>query len=171
MPKGFKGEARSLAALVKDLDLIRFSARTVMGPQIERHLRRLRLDARGRLEFDSADAVVAMVAGGLGWAILTPLCALPGRAYWPNVSFVPMQEPALLRRLHVIARRGELGDIPRKIADAAILCLRQSLDERLAGYPWMQACCRVPEAGALVVKTSALRAEAPFTADARPSSS
>jgi DNA-binding transcriptional LysR family regulator len=171
LPKEFEGDAGSLAVLAESCDLVRFSARTMLGRQIERHLRRLRLEARGRVEFDNSDAVLAMVAGGLGWAILTPLCALLGRSFWPQVNFVPLPGPVLHRRLHVIARQGELGDIPKKIADAASLCMRRVLDERFEDYPWIASGCHVPGLDAAAVRTAAPRTLAPLRAAARPSSS
>jgi DNA-binding transcriptional LysR family regulator len=171
LPKGFQGDGGSLAVLAESCDLVRFSARTMLGRQIERHLRRLRLEARGRVEFDNADAVLAMVAGGLGWAILTPLCALLGRAFWPQVSFMPLPGPQLHRRLHVIARQGELGEIPRKVADAATLCINRVLDEHFQDYPWIVSGCHIPGVDAAPVRAAAPRMPAPLKAGARPSSS
>lgn len=144
LPKNFAGEAGSLSALAANRDLIRFSARTMLGRQVERHLRRHKVDAKGRIEFDNADAVLAMVASGLGWAILTPLCALLGRPFWPEVKFVPMPGSALHRRLYVIARQGELGDIPNRIADSAAACIQESLRDHFAGYPWIISGCTIP---------------------------
>ncbi|MGO8952706.1 MAG: LysR family transcriptional regulator [Rhodomicrobium sp.] len=144
LPKGFEGDAGSLATLAGEHDIVRFSARTMLGRQIERHLRRLKVDAKGRVEFDNCDAIMATVARGLGWAILTPLCAMLGRPFWPEVKFVPMPGPALHRRLHVIARQGELGDIPARIADAAAQCIRTVLHDHFASYPWIIAGCQIP---------------------------
>ncbi|MFY9642458.1 MAG: LysR family transcriptional regulator [Rhodomicrobium sp.] len=144
VPKDFTGQAESLSALAAQRDLIRFSTRTMLGRQVERHLRRLKVDARGRVEFDNADAILAMVAGGLGWAIVTPLCALLGRSFWPKVKFVPMPGPALNRRLYVIARQGELGDIPNRIANAAVACIQESLYDHFADHPWILSACTIP---------------------------
>jgi DNA-binding transcriptional LysR family regulator len=169
LPKDFEGYDGDLAGLAESHDLVRFSARTMLGRQIERHLRRLRLAARGRVEFDNADAVLAMVAGGLGWAVLTPLCALLGRSFWPQVNFVPLPGPVLHRRLHVIARQGELGDIPRKVADAAASCIRRVLDEQFEDHPWIVSGCRIPNMDAAWLTGPC--ASAPLRAAARPSSS
>jgi DNA-binding transcriptional LysR family regulator len=171
LPKEFEGDPASLAMLAESYDLVRFSPRTMLGRQIERHLRRLRLDARGRVEFDNADAVLAMVAGGLGWAILTPLCALLGLPFWPQVNFVPLPGPVLHRRLHVIARQGELGDIPRKIGVAAALCIRRVLDEHFEDYPWIVSGCHIPGTDAASLRAAAPRIQAPLRAAVRPSSS
>jgi len=144
LPKSFAGGVESLSALAAKRELIRFSGRTMLGRQVERHLRRLRVDAKGRMEFDGADAILAMVANGLGWAIITPLCALFARPFWPEIKFAPMPGPALYRRLYLIARQGELGDIPNRIADAAVACIHSSLEEHFAGHPWIIDGCTVP---------------------------
>ncbi len=81
LPKNYPREGDSLEAISTKLDLVRFSGRTLLGRHIERHLRRLKLEAKGRVEFDNADAILAMVAGGHGWAIVTPLCALLGHPF------------------------------------------------------------------------------------------
>jgi DNA-binding transcriptional LysR family regulator len=76
-----------LAALAEHHPLVRFSARSRTGLEIERHLRRLRLDIPRHQEFDTPHGVAAAVAAGLGWAITTPLCmaeaALPEGAAPP----------------------------------------------------------------------------------------
>ncbi len=145
LPKDFAGDSVNLPALAAQHDLIRFSARTMMGRQVGRHLERLKADTTGRLEFDSATAILAMVTAGLGWAVITPLCALLGRAFWSEVRFVPMPGPALHRRLYVVARHGEFGDIPRRIANAAIERNRKSLHNHFADYPWILEGCTIPD--------------------------
>lgn len=145
LPRDYEGEVHSLATLAEEHLFVRFSARTMLGRDIERHLRRLKVDAKGRVEFDNPDAIIAMVAGGLGWAIVTPLCALVGRPFWDGVKFAPMPGPALHRKLYVIARQGELGDIPARIADAAASSIRELLHAQFAGYPWIISGCQVPE--------------------------
>lgn len=147
LPKVVAGEVESLPGLAGNSDLVRFSGRTAMGHQVERHLRRLKIEAKGRMEFDHAPAILAMVAGGMGWTIIPPLCALSGRPFWPDLRFVQMPGPALHRRVYVIARDRELGDIPRRIADAAATCIRESLHENFAAYPWIIDGCSIPGAG------------------------
>jgi DNA-binding transcriptional LysR family regulator len=147
-PKTFNG-GETLAALVEGLDLIRFSPRTMLGRQTERHLRRLRVNAKGRVEFDNAEAVITMVANGLGWAIVTPLCALLGQSLWTKMRFLPMPGPTLHRRLHLIARQGELGDIPLKVALEAAKCVGRVISDQFLHWPWIVAGCRVANPAAL----------------------
>jgi len=143
LPHDYPTDGLRLETLAETCNLVRFSARTMFGRQVERHLRRLRLDARGRVEFDNCDSVQAMVAGGLGWTILTPLLALMGRRLWPKLKFVPLPGPAVHRRIYVIARAGELDDVPAQIAEAAANSLRLAFDEEFAGYPWIRAACTI----------------------------
>lgn len=145
LPPSYTAPVTSLVTLADNLDLIRFSLRSTIGRQIERHLRRLRVSARGKVEFDTSDSILAMVSGNLGWAMLTPLCALLAPGYWPLLRFAPMPEPVLFRRIYVVARQGELGDVPRKIADICCATFRCLFNAKLTGnYAWMKDAMSLP---------------------------
>lgn len=103
-----------LLALAEALPLLRFSARSLTGVEIDRHLRRLRLDIPRRQEFDTPQALNAAAAAGLGWAITTPLC-LEGAAL-PGLARHRLPGPGLVRRLVLIAREKELGGLPGRVA-------------------------------------------------------
>jgi hypothetical protein len=107
----------SLIRLGAERPLIRYSARSRTGLEIERHLRRLRVDFPRHQEFDTPHGVTAAVAEGLGWAITTPLCIR--EAALPNADYVvhPLPGPQLQRRLALIARAGELGKLPSRMAE------------------------------------------------------
>ncbi len=130
LPARYTGPADDLAALAATLDLIRFSARSHTGRQIEQHLRRLRIEPAHRLEFDTSDPLLAVVAAGLGWTLATPLCILQGALHLPQLRCIAAPGPTLYRRITLAARRGELGDVPARIAEASIavfkdICLPQ----------------------------------------------
>lgn len=134
LPATYTGPADDLAALSHSLDFIRFSARSHTGRQIEQHLRRLRLEPPVRLEFDSSDSVLAMVAGGLGWALATPLCILQGAHHLPQLRCLPMPRPTLRRQLTLVARQGELGEVPARIASASIAIFRETCLPRIEAF-------------------------------------
>jgi len=119
LPSRYTGPAGDLAELARAMDFIRFSARSHTGRQIEQHLRRLRIEPPVRLEFDTADALLAMVANGIGWTLATPLCILQGAQHLPLLRCLPMPRPMLFRNVTTVARRGELGDVPARIAAAS----------------------------------------------------
>ena len=120
---------RTLAALRKLASaepLVRFSARSQTGLEIEAHLRRLGLDVPHAFEFDGPSAVASMVAAGLGFAITTPLCireaALPER----ELVVAPLPGPQISRKLTLVARHRELGRIPRELGEMARHILREA---------------------------------------------
>ena len=131
-----KIDLRQLAA---SYSLIRFSARSHVGAQIERHLRRLGVKAPHLLEVDASDALVAMVGAGLGWGIATPLCLLQVRSKLEGVMAVPFPGSAFVRQLHLITRSGEYGELPRKLADMACNVLHDHcMPELRKLIPWLR---------------------------------
>ncbi|WP_312893337.1 LysR family transcriptional regulator [Ancylobacter sonchi] len=118
MPAALPAPARpaDLAQLCERLPLVRFSARSKTGMEVERHLRRLRLDLPRRLEFDTPYGVTASVAAGAGFAVTTPLCILEAAVPLDGFACRPLPGPAFARHLTLIARRQELGRLPREIA-------------------------------------------------------
>jgi len=127
-----------LRQLAAGYSLIRFSARSHVGAQIERHLRRLGVKASHLLEVDSSDALVAMIGAGLGWGIATPLCLLQVRSRLERVRAVPFPGPVFIRQLHLITRSGEHGNLPQKVADIACSVLREHcMPELRKLVPWI----------------------------------
>ncbi|MEO5692497.1 MAG: LysR family transcriptional regulator [Usitatibacter sp.] len=99
--------------------MVRYSARSHLGTQVERHLRRLGIVAPRTVEMDTSDTLVAMVAAGCGWAITTPLCYLQGRAHAERALPMRLPGPGFTRSLVLIARSGEYAELPRKVASHA----------------------------------------------------
>ncbi len=156
LPSDHEADVDDLATLARTRDLVRLSPRTMLGRQIERHLRRLRIEAKGRVEFDDPEGVMATVAANMGWAILAPSCTLLGRSFWPQLTILPLPGQSMWREIHVIAREKELGDIPQKIAAKAIALVDRIFTSELGPCcPWMledyflpgKTCCRPPKAG------------------------
>lgn len=131
--------ARSgLDRLAAELPMIRYSARSHVGAQIERHLRRIGVAAACRIEVDGSDALAAMASAGVGWAIGTPLCLLQGAAHAPGIRAVPLPGPRLGRSLSLICRRGELTAFATRTASIASHALRNDCVPRLRQLaPWL----------------------------------
>lgn len=108
-----------LKKLATDMPLIRFSARSQTGLDIERHLRRLGIDVPQSFEYDSPYAVTAMVAAGKGFAITTPLCITEAKISAKDIAPMRLPGPKMTRKLTMVARLRELGQIPRDLADVA----------------------------------------------------
>ena len=68
-------------------------------------------------EFDSPYAVAAMVAAGHGFAITTPVCFAEVEVSSKGLLIARLPGPQISRKLTMVARYRELGNIPRDLAD------------------------------------------------------
>jgi DNA-binding transcriptional LysR family regulator len=127
-----------------DLPLIQYTARHLMGRQIAGHLARQNLRLAHRFELDSYHAILAMVAGGQGWTILTPLALHHAARFRDGVDVAALPFEPLQRTLSLSSRAGVLRDMPGQIATR----LRGLIDTQivvpaLADWPWIGAALRV----------------------------
>lgn len=129
---------RSLSDILRENRLIRYSARSHTGAQIERHLRRLKIVYPEVLSFDTSDSLLAMVAGGMGVAITTPLCLLQGANHRAALAVMPLPGPGLSRELILVTRRGESDTLGPRIAEVARALLRKwTVPQIKAQIPWL----------------------------------
>lgn len=128
----------SMAGLAAAMPLIRYTKRSNIGVQIERHLRRLGLEVPKRLELDSSNSVMTMVAAGLGWAITTPLCLVQGALDLKTVAVHPLGGPAFSRTLFLLHRRGEMPAAAERVRELAAGQLRELLTSAYQrSMPWL----------------------------------
>ena len=121
-----------------DAPFIQYTLRHLMGRQIAAHLARQNLRPGTRYELDSYAAILAMVAAGEGWTILTPLALLHGARFRAAVEVRPLPGAALSRSLSLSARAGVLKDIPAQVAARLKRQLQdQVVTPALAEWPWM----------------------------------
>jgi DNA-binding transcriptional LysR family regulator len=100
---------------IDGLPLIQYTARHLIGRQIAQHLARHGQTPASRFELDSYHAILAMVAAGAGWAILTPLALHQARRFRDAVEVHPLPFTPFDRTLSLSARAGNLRDIPAQI--------------------------------------------------------
>ena len=120
------------------LPLIQYTARHLMGRQIAAHLARHNLRPAHRFELDSYHAILAMVASGEGWTILTPLALHHAARFREGVEVAPLPFAPLERSLSLSARAGVLRDLPGQVANR----LRGLVEARvirpaLTDWPWL----------------------------------
>ncbi len=124
---------------IPTLPFIRFSPLTGMGQQIERQIVRMKLKLPNVIEVESAQQQLALVASGFGWTITTPVCLASVPDLLNQVRPEPMPRGRFARQVQVVARAGELGDLPRKVAALATQVLRErTFPPLIAAYPWFR---------------------------------
>lgn len=100
--------------LLQEQPFIRFDRRAWAGRTIERELRRLRLQVRTTMELDSQEAIIQMVASGLGVSIVPSSQRNLQRL--GQLAFVPFGDPQRTRQVVLIERE----DRPRGRLAAAL---------------------------------------------------
>lgn len=123
---------------------LRYTERHHMGRQIADHLARQNLRPVSRFEIDSYHALLAMVAAGQGWTILTPLGFLHAQRFQDAVTLRALPGAPLTRTLSLTARREVLQDMPGNVAEM----LRALLSELVVGptaqrFPFVASGLRV----------------------------
>ena len=143
-PKGvLSPDAEPLEALA-ELPLIQYTERHLMGRQIAAHLARHRLSLPHRFSLDSYHAILAMVAAGTGWTILTPLGYLRAQRFRDEVDVIPLPVPPLSRRIALMARAEILRDMPLRFATRLRPLLASMIvAPTTARYPWLGSDLRV----------------------------
>ena len=134
--RGFPGLGK-LTFLRRDLD-------QVMGQQIERYIAGAGLNLPQRFEMDSNQSISALVAGGTGWTITTPLSLLRAGRFAGGIDAHPLPGAPMSRRIVLYATDDWTGPIPLQIAERA----RDLIEEHFAGpgrdrLPWLGDSVRV----------------------------
>ena len=129
---------------VETLPLIQYTTRHHMGRQIAAHLASNARMPPHKFELDSYHAIMAMVAEGAGWTILTPLGFMRARRFRDSADVMPLPAGPLSRRIVLTARSEGLGDLPGRIADlvrpALVEMVCRPCAERM---PWIGDTLRV----------------------------
>ena len=142
-PKGAT-EAKALRRFMRETPLIHYTTRHHMGRLITDHLSRQNVNLQHRFELDSYHSILAMVAQGAGWAILTPLGWKRAGRFTEHVDVFELPFEPLSRRISLTARRDVLGDMPRDIAQAMVPKLRDLIVEPIkADLPWLGETMRL----------------------------
>ena len=139
----------TLASLAALAPLVRFNVESHIGATIERYLDECGVVPPNRLEIDTADSLVAMVAEGIGWALITPLCLLQARAASVPGAVSPLPGRTLTRDLTLVARKGEYGSLPQRMAGAVAGIFDRDCRPALAHIaPWLAAAVSVDQSAA-----------------------
>lgn len=137
VPKTRKKLPVAIRDIVRDLPLIRYTPRSVIGQQVERYLRHIGIDSPARFEFDATDPMLSMVASGIGCAVTTPLCLWQARHYLREVTVLPVPESDIGRRnFFLLSRESEWANLSGEIAQLTQQVLtKQTMPEIYQALP------------------------------------
>jgi len=115
----------SLLDLSRHLAFIRYSARSLIGQQIEEYLQNSGDALEKTCEFDATDPLLSLVASGMGFALTTPLCIWQSRQFSEGIRVLPLTSfsrqgrayPNMSRSFYLCYRQGELGTLPKEVRD------------------------------------------------------
>jgi hypothetical protein len=108
-----------------------------MGQRIESQLTRMRLRLPNVIEVDIVPQQLNAVALGIGWSITSLLCLAAMPWLIPQLRVEPLPRARFARRIQVVSRTGELGDLAAETAALAVDAIRaESLPPVLAQLPW-----------------------------------
>ena len=117
LPPGqaFDGDLEKLAA---ELPMVRFSPSTPTGLLVDQHLRRCNLHIERYYDADRTTMVMAAVAAGHGFCILSPTLLLDGLIEGMALEIMPLPLAPLGRRIMLVNRSGELDQLPQRLCEA-----------------------------------------------------
>ncbi|MCA0045169.1 LysR family transcriptional regulator [Celeribacter litoreus] len=128
----------------KTLPLIQYTRRHAMGRLLLEHLTTHGIALTHRFELDSYRAIIAMVAGGAGWTILSSLGVLNAGRYADEVDVLPLPVAPLSRRLSLTVRRDGMSEMAREVAEQLTPLLQeQVVDIMVDRHPWLGGYLKV----------------------------
>lgn len=131
-------ELATLEWLASHKPFIRYSPVSPLARQIEVYLSRLALEPPRNLEFNTSEAILEMVLHGLGWAITTPLCLVQTRIDFREISVLRLPSSDMSRAVSLLARRGELGSLPRRLAATSRTIIDEMVVKKIGqALPWL----------------------------------
>ena len=87
-----------------ELNFLRFNQDHMIGKQIDAHLARHRTILPNRIALDSVQSIMAVIANGDGWSIVTPLGFARAQRYAARVQLSPLPLAAFARQISVMSR-------------------------------------------------------------------
>ncbi|MDX1780863.1 MAG: LysR family transcriptional regulator [Thalassovita sp.] len=143
-PKGTVDRDRPVLPQLQALPLVHYTTRHHMGRILSSHLARQNLTLAHRFELDSYHAILALVAQGTGWAILTPLALMRARRFADQFDVFDLPFEPLSRRISLVARKGILQDMPERVAEELKPVLQHHVVEpAVQAYPFMQGVLEI----------------------------
>lgn len=137
VPKG-RIDPRDVEKQLRRLPLIQYTTRHHMGRLVAEQLGQNGVALSHRFELDSYHAIMAMVADGLGWSILSPLGWMRAGRFRDQVDLIELPFASMSRTIALISRKDVLATMPGTIADRLRPLLQTMIvDPAVKQHPWL----------------------------------
>lgn len=111
----------------QNLPFLRYDKHQLIAAQIETHLTQNAMDLDDRFEIGSHQALMAMVARGIGWTITTLLGYMRAQRFHSDIQAHPLPGGPSARHISLFANADWSADIPRNVAQT----LRRHLQDQM----------------------------------------
>ena len=140
--------------LVNNRPFLRYSPGSPLARQIEAHIRQIAALPVDAMEFNTSETIVQMVKDGLGWTVTTPLNLAPLGVR--GLVAHPLPRGHNWRMTWLLARSGELRDVPAQVAALVHRTMQQTVMPKVAAaLPRLSPTIRLVEPQAQVNRFSA----------------
>jgi len=144
-PASYTGPTEPSEAILH-LPFIRYGLDTGTGQRIERQITRMKLRLPNSIEVDITHQQLTTVALGMGWSIASLLFLAAQPSLIPQLRVEPMTRGRFSRRIEVVARTGELADLPGLTAKLAQDVLKeQTFPPLVEQLPWVEGMIGWPD--------------------------
>ena len=140
VPASSPHSAEDLIAGRGNLPFLRYPKSQMIGSQIETNLRRRRLSFERRYELESNQMLLAMVAGGAGWAITTAVSFMRAKRLHQDISLQPFPgaSGSFDRSLSLFTSEVYAQSVPQTIFTILhSLIGRRIVEPAIAEMPWL----------------------------------
>ncbi|MFY7838113.1 MAG: LysR substrate-binding domain-containing protein [Novosphingobium sp.] len=125
------------------LPFIRYTLDSGTGQRIEQQLTRMRLRLPNTIEVEITHQQLTTVALGMGWSITSLLCLAAQPELMRKMRVEPLRKGHFSRRIEVISRAGELGDLAECTTKLAQSVLQeQTFPPLTESLPWVEELIR-----------------------------
>jgi len=123
-PKDIALPSGDLESMSHTLPFIRYSVGTFLGRQVDLYLERGGWSLPRAYEFDTSDAILAMVRAKQGWTITTPLCVLKTRPLVDEYQYLALPGQGVRRTLRLVAHKDEHAALWERVSATAKTILK-----------------------------------------------
>jgi DNA-binding transcriptional LysR family regulator len=120
------------------LPFLRYSGRQLLGRRIEMQLRRMGLHFERRMEFETTQVILSLVAESHGWTVTTALSFARAQRTHARLRLLPFPGSAFARRISMFSRT----DLPHAVGELALGTIRHAmarmvLEPTCGRYRWL----------------------------------